>query len=278
VFSGSSLLEILNARADLSRRAVVYNMQGLSFREYLTLHTEHDFEKITLEDILTRHIEIASVIQEKIKPLPYFADYLKQGYFPFHMEQPDLYHIKLREVVNLVLEIELPLLRNINIAYIQKLKQLLFIISQSVPFTPNIVKLSERMGIDRKTLLSYFHYLDETQLIINLFKESGGISSLQKPQKVWLDNTNLMYALANENLNIGNARETFFANQLRYLHQINLSEKGDFRVNNQYTFEIGGKGKDNKQIQSLKDSYIAADQIEIGYGNKIPLWLFGMMY
>jgi hypothetical protein len=278
VFTGSSLLEILNARADLSRRAVVYNMQGLSFREYLTLHTEHDFGKNTLNELLTHHIEIASGIRDKIKPLPFFSDYLKHGYFPFHLEQPDLYHIKLREIVNLVLEIELPLLRNINIAYIQKLKQLLFIISQSVPFTPNIVKLSERMGIDRKTLLAYFHYLNETQLVMNLFKESGGISSLQKPQKVLLDNTNLMYAFANENLNIGNARETFFVNQLRYMHQVNLSEKGDFSIDNKYTFEIGGRRKDNTQIMSTKDSFIASDQIEIGYGNKIPLWLFGMMY
>ncbi len=278
VFTGSSLLEILNARADLSRRAVVYTMQGFSFREYLSVETGLAFDRLTLDQILTNHVNETGKIIQKIKPLQHFELYLKQGYYPFYREQPGLYEIRLGEVINMMLEIELPLLRAVELAYIKKVKQLLVIIAESVPFIPNVSKLSEKIGINRATLLAYLYYLDEIGLTRNLFKEAYGISRLQKPSKIYLENTNLIYAFARENANAGNIRETFFANQVGFQHEINYTEFGDFLVNNTYNFEIGGKHKSAKQLKASKEGYIIADGIEFGHNNKIPLWLFGFMY
>lgn len=278
VFTGSSLLEILNARADLSRRAITYKMQGLSFREYLAIESGASFERLTLDDLLIRHTEIAREINRQIKPFAYFENYLQYGYYPFYKEELDLYYSRLEEVLNLMLEIELPLLRNIDIAYVGKIKQLLTVIAESVPFTPNISKLSEKIGINRATLLSYLHYLDEIDLTRNLFKLGEGTNILQKPLKVFLENTNIVYVLARGNANKGNLRETFFSNQVGYRHDIAYAEKGDFFVKNKHTFEIGGKGKSVNQIAAVKDAYIAADDITHGFGNKIPLWLFGFLY
>jgi len=278
VFTGSSMLEILDVRADLSRRAVVYTMQGLSFREYIFLETNINIKPFLLSEILNHHEEITNDVLIKIKPLKYFNEYLKTGYYPFYKEEEDLYHQKIREITNMILEIELPLLRGLDISYVHRMKQLLYIIAQSVPFAPNVSKLSERIGIQRSTLLGYLHYLNEVKLTHNLFKEAGGISKLQKPLKVYLENTNLMYAISGENINEGNLRETFFANQLVNKHSLQYSDKGDFLVNEKYTFEIGGKNKESKQIKGIENGYIAADGIEYGYKNKIPLWLFGFLY
>jgi uncharacterized protein len=278
VFTGSSLLEILNARADLSRRSVVYEMQGFSFREYLKMETGIDFEIISLNQILTNHLEETTKINQKIKPFQYFESYLKNGYYPFYKEQPDLYQMRLSEVINMILEIELPLLRGVELSYIGKVKQLLVIIAESVPFVPNVSKLSEKININRATLLSYLHYLSEIGLTHNLFKEANGISRLQKPSKVYLDNTNLIYTLARENANLGNIRETFFANQIAYNHKINYASTTDFLVDSKYYFEVGGKNKSNKQIATIENAFIIADDIEYGFQNKIPLWLFGFMY
>lgn len=278
VFTGSSLLQILNARADLSRRAITYTMQGLSFREYLSIETGQHFDKLTLESILSNHSKESALINAKVKPLQYFDTYLKQGYYPFYKEELDLYVPRLEEVINMMLEIELPLLRGLDLAYVHKIKQLLLIISESVPFIPNVSKWSKKIGIARSTLLLYFHYLAEIGLTINLFKESGGISKLQKPLKVYLENPNLMYALTSRAANTGNIRETFFANQLGYTHKIMYSDKGDFLINEKYVFEIGGKDKSMKQIATIENSFIAADDIAYGFQNKIPLWLFGFLY
>lgn len=278
VFTGSSLLEILNARADLSRRAVVYHMQGFSFREYLAIETGITFEQLSLQQILENHLNEATAINAKIKPFQYFNNYLKQGYYPFYKEEADLYQMRLGEVINMMLEIELPLLRGVELAYIHKIKQLLVIIAESVPFIPNVSKLSEKIGINRATLLTYLHYLEEIGLTRNLFKESQGISRLQKPSKIFLENTNLIALLASGNANVGNVRETFFANQLGYRHQVNFSEKSDFLIDNKYTFEIGGKNKTSKQLQDLTNAFIVSDDIEYGFQYKIPLWIFGFMY
>lgn len=278
VFTGSSLLEILNSRADLSRRAIVYHMQGLSFREYLEMETSQKFDTFTLEDILTNHIKIANLINSKIKPFRYFESYLKQGYYPFYKEDKDLYEQRLEEVINMMLEIELPLLRGVDIGLVSKIKQVLVIISESVPFTPNVTHLSQKMTVHRTTLMTYLHYLEEVGLTTNLQKEAKGSVKLQKPAKIYLENTNLMFVLSPSNANIGNARETFFANQVGYKNKLNYHEKTDFLVNNVYAFEIGGKDKINKQIVGIENSFIVADGIEYGYQNKIPLWLFGFLY
>lgn len=278
VFTGSSLLEILNARADLSRRAVVYTMQGFSFREYIGVESGTVLDALSLDQIIENHTEEAQHINEKIKPFQYYDSYLRHGYYPFYREQPDLYEMRLGEVVNMILEIELPLLRNVDLAYVSKVKQLLVVIAESVPFVPNVSKLSDKIGINRATLLSYLHYLDEIGLTRNLFKNAHGISKLQKPSKVYLDNANLIYLLARENSNSGNLRETFFSNQLGYRHTLVYTDKGDFLVDGKFTFEIGGKGKNQKQIQTVNNAYVVADDILYGSQNKIPLWLFGFLY
>ena len=278
VFTGSSLLEILNARADLSRRAITYIMQGLSFREYFELSENIKFDIFSLEDLLAGHFEISNIINEKIKPIKHFKNYLKFGYYPYFVQGEELYHQRLEEVINFIIEIELPQLQNININYINKIKQLLMIISESVPFIPNISKISQKISVNRETLLNYIYYLNEANILFSAFYDNKGISLLQKPDKIFLENTNQIYALMADLSNPGSIRETFFANQIKYYHKINISKVTDFIVDNKYSFEIGGKQKNNKQLQGLKDSFIAADDIEFGFGNKIPLWLFGFLY
>ena len=278
VFTGSSLLEILNARADLSRRAIIYTMQGLSFREYIAIEQGIHLPVINLDEILNNHINISQQILKEIKPFVHFDSYLKMGYYPFYKEEKELFNQRLNEVVNMILEIELPLLRNLEIAYIHRIKQLLVILTESVPFTPNITKISSKIGINRATLLTYLHYLEEAELTIHLNNESGGLSKLQKPTKLYLNNTNLMFILQNDSVNIGTLREIFFANQLKYKHTISLPQFGDFLIDNKYIIEIGGKDKSFKQIEGIENAYVAADDIEFGFGNKIPLWLFGFLY
>jgi len=278
VFTGSSLLEILNARADLSRRAIVYDIQGLSYREFLNITQKTNFQAILLSDILKNHKEISDEILSQVKPLQYFNDYLKYGYYPFFTEGLARFSYRLEEVVNMILEVELPLLRNVEPAYVLKIKQLLQIVSESVPFIPNIDNLSKRIGIHRNTLLSYLYYLQETRLTNHLHKDISGINRLQKPEKIYLENPNLAYTFAENNTDIGNMRETFFLNQLSYNHTIEYSNSGDFWVDKKFLFEIGGKSKTGKQVKDTGNAYIAADNIEYGFDKKIPLWQFGMLY
>lgn len=278
VFTGSSMLEILNARADLSRRAIVYNMQGLSYREYL--HLEHGIELpvLSLKEVMENHVAIARKINSKLRPLQYFDDYIRRGYYPFFREVPELYHQRLEEVVNMTLEIELPLLRKVDIAYVPKLKQLLQIISESVPFIPNVSKLSERIGINRNTFITYLYFLSEAHITRNLYKDVKGVTQLQKPDKIYLDNTNFQFAFTASNAKEGNLRETFFANQLSFAHSVEYAEQGDFLIDHKWTFEIGGQSKTSRQVKKVKNSFVAADDIEYGNANKIPLWMFGLMY
>jgi predicted AAA+ superfamily ATPase len=278
VFTGFSLLEILNARADLSRRAVVYMMQGLSYREYLEIKLGVKLPKLELDDLVKNHLELAKEFNRLINPLQYFEEYLKTGYFPYFLEVPSLYYHRIEEVINMIIEIELPLLRKVDSTYISKLKQLLQIIAESVPFIPNVSKLSERIGINRNTFTAYLHYLQEANLTRNLYKDAHGISLLQKPDKIYLENTNFQYALAPRNTVIGSIRETFLVNQLSYQYQVEYANQGDFLINRSYTIEVGGKGKAKKQILGIDKSYIASDNIEYGTGNKIPLWMFGFLY
>lgn len=278
VFTGSSLLEILNARADLSRRAVTYEMQGLSFREYLNHKLKSALPAFSLEEIIHSHNKLSDRILEQLKPLEHFADYLKNGYYPFYHEAPSLYHHKINEVINMILEIELPALRKVDTAFVVRVKQLLQIISESAPFVPNITKLSERIGITRISLLAYLYALEESHLTIQLHKKASGISKLQKPNRIFLENTNIIHALAGDAIQKGSERETFFANQLKASHRLHYTEKGDFLVDGTYVFEIGGKNKGAQQLAGVRNAYVVADGIEYGYKNKIPLWLFGFLY
>lgn len=277
-FTGSSLLQILDARADLSRRPVMYNMQGLSFREFLNIKTGNDFQALSLEEILQNHTKHAFDICSKVKPFEYFKEYLKTGYYPFFLEGLDSYYMKLEETVNMILDVELPLLRKLEIAYISKIKKLLAIIAESSPFMLNVSKIAGTMELNRTTLLSYLKSLTDAKLIDSLFKDLKSVSSLQKPDKIFLENTNLMYLYQGENADPGNIRETFLLNQLSYNQTVELSESSDFFVNGKYTIECGGKNKTGEQIKNLENAFVAADGIEIGSGSKIPLWLFGFLY
>jgi hypothetical protein len=278
VFTGSSLLEILDARADLSRRALMYELQGLSFREYLNFETGYSFAPISFKDILQRHESISVDIMAQIKPFKYFSTYLQTGYYPYYLEGKETYLQRLEETVMMILELELPLLRHIDISYVPKLKQLLGIIAESSPFIPNISKLSERILIHRQTLLSYLQYLGESKLTHSLFKNTHGIGALQKPDKLYLDNTNLAYLFRGDKADIGALRETFLLNQLSKDHRVAYTQAGDFLVDGSITIEVGGKNKTRRQIKENTDGYIAADNLEYGFGKKIPLWLFGFLY
>lgn len=278
VFTGSSLLEILNARADLSRRAIMYYLQGLSFREFLNYSLKIDFDVYALDEILKNHKNISIEISNKIKPFEYFKKYLSIGYFPFFIDNDKNYFDRIQEIINMILEIELPVNKALSLASISKIKLLLYIISQSTPFKPNISKLSQRIGISRNTFLTYIFYLNEAKIINNIYSSVHGISKLQKPEKIFLENTNFIIALADTIPSKGNIRETFFLNQLLAKHKVTYPKQGDFLVDNKYLFEVGGKNKTQKQIAGIENAYIAADNIEYGYKNTIPLWLFGFLY
>lgn len=278
VFTGSSLLQILNSRSDLSRRAVVYEMQGFSFREYLNWNEKTNIPKVTLAELLSNHVDIAMQVLREVKVLSHFDSYLRHGYYPFYKELPSLYYSRLAEVINLVLEIEIPQLRDVDTAYIPKIKQLLYIIAEAAPFTPNVTKLGERIGMSRTALMQYINTLHESRITFNLAKRSSGIARLQKPEKIYLDNTNLSYALIGNAPNRGTLRETFFANQLRHVGAVEAAEAGDFTVDDKYTFEVGGSGKTTRQISGMEDAYVVADDIEYGTSNRIPLWMFGLLY
>jgi hypothetical protein len=278
VFTGSSLLEILDARADLSRRALMYELQGLSFREFLNFQTGSALEPIPLAVLLTQHESIAVEILARIKPFKYFSAYLRTGYYPYYLEGAESYHQRLEETIVMILELELPLLRHIDISYVPKLKQLLGIIAESSPFIPNISKLSDRMLIHRQTLLAYLQFLSESKLTHSLFRSTRGIGALQKPDKLYLDNTNLAYLFRGDQADTGAMRETFLLNQLAKDHSVAYTEAGDFLVDGLTTIEVGGKNKTRRQIKDEPESYIAADNLEYGFGKKIPLWLFGFLY
>ena len=278
VFTGSSVLDIIQSKADLSRRAIVYKMKGLSFREYLLLTNKLNWSELSLNEILENHELISMEIAAKIKPVKEFKEYLKTGYYPFFQEYPETYHQRLEQVISLVLENDITALKPVNLEGVKKLKQLLYVLSTSVPFKPNISKLAEKTGISRNSLVQYLHYLDEAEVLSLLFRDTAGISVLQKPEKVYFENPNLAYTLGNDNTEPGNLRETFFINQVAVKNQISYTEKGDFKVNDRYVFEVGGKNKSQSQLKNIDNAWLALDDIEYGFQNKIPLWLLGFLY
>jgi predicted AAA+ superfamily ATPase len=278
VITGSSMLQIYKGNADLSRRAVHYVLHGLSFREFLKYDQNLKFDKISLENLLHNHIEIAGDFNDSIRPLPLFNSYLKQGYYPYYKSDKRFYLPKLANTVNLILEMDLPAVETIEIYSIRKIKKLLWIISQSVPFTPKITDLANNLGISRNSLLNYLTILERGGLINLLQSATKGISSLAKPEKIYLNNTNQIFAFDSNKPDIGNLRETFFFNQLQAISAITSASKADFTVDNKYVFEVGGKNKGHEQIVGMENAFLALDNLEYGFGNKIPLWLFGMLY
>ena len=274
IFSGSSALVLEHKKADLSRRAVLYRVKGLSFREFLELKLDKNFPVFTLENIFTDHVRLADQIVAEIKPLAYFKEYLKVGYYPFYFDAPDTYYIKLEETINAVIESDLPIIYNIEPGNISKLKQLVYYICTVKPYELNLTSLAARIGINRKTLYLYIHYLTLGNVFLKVLPKTKGDTVFSKPSKLYLNNTNLCYAYCDKPEN-GALRELFFANQV---DSVLYAKKGDFLIDEKYTVEIGGKNKSFDQIKDIPDSFVIADDIEVGFGNKIPLWLFGFMY
>lgn len=293
IATGSSALEINKGTHDLSRRAIVYNMRGMSFKEYLELHYGYNLNSFTLENILQNHIDISKEIKDIIetkdhKIIPLFKEYLRYGYYPYYLSMPNemMFFQTLQQNINVSIESDLlNIYPKLNGTSIKKLKLLLAVIMKSVPFIPKISDLKKATDIkDDRTLKEYLSKLDDAGLIKLLMKSSLSMKSFDKPEKIFLANTNLMYTATPD---IGNVRETFFMNQLDNYYTIknsfdNLgiyaSNRGDFYCEEKYTFEVGGKNKSFDQIKDIPDSYVAADDLEIGFGNKIPLWLFGFLY
>ena len=271
IFTGSSILDIYKGVADLSRRAPIYEMQGLSFREYLYLFHRIEVPVYTLDDILAHKAEIPAVAH----PLPMFRDYLKRGYYPFGRDED--YERELGQVIYQTMEGDIPQYAMMNVSTGRKLRQLLVIISKSVPFKPVMTKLAEMVGVSRNQLGDYLLYMERAGMIVQLRDDTGGIRGLGKVEKVYIDNTNLAYALGNNATDIGNLRETFFFNQMRVNNDVISSSKADFVIGGR-TFEVGGKGKGLKQIADSAEGYIVKDDIETGYLNVVPLWAFGLNY
>ncbi len=271
VFTGSSVLDIKKGSADLSRRAVVYHMQGLSFREYLALFHDIDANVFLLNEIINHEV----VVPQVPHPLALFANYLERGYYPFAKE--DDFDVRLRQIINQTLESDIPLYASMNVSTGRKLIQLLSIISESVPFKPNMSKIAEMLGISRNNMADYLLYIEEAGLIAQLRDSTGGIRGLGKVDKVYLDNTNLIFNLGDDIQNKGNIRETFFLNQTRVKHRVTSSATTDFSIG-ELNFEVGGRNKGQKQLKTVENGYVVKDDIESGYLNTIPLWHFGLMY
>lgn len=271
VISGSSILDIYKGMADLSRRMPIYEMQGLSFREYLRLFHSIDVPVYSLKDILTHKAVISGVEH----PLPLFHDYLKRGYYPFGRDAE--FEIELMQVINQTMEIDIPMHIKTNISVGRKLKSLIMVVSKSVPFKPVMQKLADVTGISRNDIPDYLIYMERAGMISQLRNATGGLRGLGKVEKLYLDNTNLIYTLAPERADIGNVRETFFMNQTRVCNDVRSSDISDFEIDGK-VFEIGGWKKGQKQIESADDGYIVKDDIESGYANVIPLWAFGLNY
>jgi predicted AAA+ superfamily ATPase len=277
IFTGSNAVAIDNAKADLSRRAIIHRLPVLSFREFLELETNEKFESIFLNDILENHTLLASEILAKVKPFAYFEEYLKSGAYPFYTTSKNSYTQKLLSASMQILETDLPMIYTIDHDKINSLKKMMVMLCHSEPYDINISKLCGAVELNQRTLYKYLGILQAAGLIRILGAKSSGVSIISKPEKLYLDNTNL-FSIFCDSPKIGTLRETFFASQTSYEHNINYPKSGDFILDDKYTFEIGGKDKSFKQLKEAEQGFVVADDIEIGIDNKIPLWLFGFIY
>ncbi len=271
VFTGSSILEIYKGNADLSRRVLSYFLPGLSFREYLILAKGIKMPPLSLSEILSHKVDFSS----NERPLKLFKEYLVKGFYPFFAEPG--YEIKLRQILNTTIENDIPAYAQMNVATTKKLKQLLYIIAQSVPFKPNYTKIGQMIDVHRNQVADFLFYLERAGIVSQLRNGTGGIRMLGKVEKTYLDNTNLAYALSDSQPDMGNVRETFFMSQMRVQNLIVASNSSDLEIG-KYTFEIGGINKQQKRIRGIDEAYVVKDDIEYGYGNVIPLWQFGFNY
>jgi predicted AAA+ superfamily ATPase len=273
IFSSSSVLRILEGNDLLKDIAQIYHLPGLSFREFLNYKTKQHFHSYSLDEIVKNHVDIATEITSKVKPLAYFEEYLQHGYYPYFLDNKTYFPDDLLKHVNLTLEIDVTYLNQIELKYLSKLRKLLYVIANEVPFSPNVSKLSTSVETSRATVMNYLRYLKNARLI-NLLYTNGDEDQMKKPTKVYMQNTNLIYTVAPTNKDNATYRQTFFYNQVSTKNRLKSVEGYDFKVNDSYLFTVGGKYNE----PTTANSFSAADRIEIGEGNKIPLWLFGFLY
>ena len=271
VFTGSSILDIYKGSDDLSRRALTYKLSGMSLREYLNMSQGLQLPAYSLEDIVKNKVELSGIAH----PLPLFKDYLQGGYYPFYKEVG--YSDRLRNVINLTLETDIPIYANMSVSTAKKMKQLLYIITQSAPFKPNFTKIAQMIDVHRNQVVDFLFYLEKAGIISQLRNSTMGVRLLGKVEKVYLNNPNLIHAIVEGTPNIGNIRETLFFNQMEVKNSVSSSDVADFTIGN-YTFEVGDKNKSQNQIAGMDNAYVVKDDIEYGYMNVIPLWAFGFNY
>ncbi len=277
VYTGSSMLQIESSKADLSRRQVVYDMQGLSFREFIEFDAGLRFPAMEWNELLSTHAAAAEKICAEVKILPLFEKYLKQGYYPFYKEVKRGYYDRLKSIASLIVEQDYPKVEEISQATIMKVKRMLMVLASRVPQTPKMTELYKELETDRNQGLKMLNVLSQSGLLSLLSSKVNSFKQMSRPDKIYLDNPNLMYALV-EQVNIGTLRETFFLNQVSHAHSVRYPRCGDFEVDDKYLFEIGGKSKSFDQIKDIENSFLAVDDTEIGRSNRIPLWMFGFLY
>ncbi len=279
IFTASSALEIQKGQADLSRRVRTYELSGLSFREYLEFYHEQSHPVFDLSEVIENAVDITSSLEFPRRIMPLFKSYLQSGYFPFrHSETEGDFFVKLNQVINTVIENDLAIIEGYSAGNVIKIKKLLGVLAESVPFTPNISSLATKLNLGRDTVNTFLLHLERARLFNLIYQAKKGVAALQKPDKIYLENTNLSFALKDQP-DVGSLRETFLLNQLRNAgHQVSLPSSGDFMVNKKWTLEVGGVSKDKSQVGNIKNSYLALEGIENAYQDRIPLWLFGFLY
>lgn len=276
-FTGSSMLKIDHSKADLSRRMSDYTLHGLSFREYLSFEADIDVPEVGLEELLRDHVRIAMQLSAKVKVLPLFESYLEHGYYPFYKEEMDDFYERLKKTVYAILNEDIPAIEEITYPTVQKLQRMLMILAERVPQTPKMNELYAILETTREQGLKMMNLLQRAALLQLLSTKTREFHHLLKPDKIYLNNPNLMYALTGQP-DKGTLRETFFINQLSAVADVCYPRRGDFLVNHKYLFEVGGKNKTFDQIKGIPDSFLAIDGVETGFGNRIPLWMFGLLY
>ena len=276
-YTGSSMLQMESSEGDLSRRLTMYEMRGLSFREFLAYEGGMQLPAITLETLLADHVGIAMGLCNNTKILEQFKKYLEVGYYPFYKIVHHGYYQRLQHVANQVIEVDYPNIDDITMSTIRKTKKLLMLLAERVPQLPKMNELYKELETDRNQGLKMLYALQRGGLLFLLSDHTKSLDNLSRPDKIYINNPTMMYALSPQ-IDTGTLRETFFMNQLSQGHEVCYPKAGDFLVDRKYLFEVGGKGKTFDQIKDIPDSYLAVDNLEIGYKNRIPLWMFGLLY
>lgn len=278
VFTGSSIIDISRQQGDLSRRAIMYELPGLSYREFLSMNHGIHLPALTLEEILEGEVNRKKFSSAAFRPLEFFEEFLQVGYYPFMVEDKETVHLRINQLIRTIIEYDMTELQDFDLRNARKLLQLLYVIAQQVPFKPNLTALAAKTDIHRNSLNNYLQYLEQAKLISLLQAAGKSTATLQKPEKIYLHNTNLLYAIAEQQVDEGNLRETFILSQMNVVGKVHLPKQGDFLVNNKFTLEVGGKQKSGKQLSGVKNGRVVRDDMEYPTADYIPLWMFGLLY